>query len=57
MTHSARRDPPAHKRLPEPQTDNSHDDYDADDDITKSVAEGFRAIRERKAAGGKGWGE
>jgi len=32
-------------------------DYDATDDINKSVAEGFRAIRERKAAGGKGWGE
>jgi N6-adenosine-specific RNA methylase IME4 len=30
--------------------------YDAADDINKSVAEGFRAIRERKAAGGPGWG-
>ena len=28
-----------------------------DDDITKSVQEGFAAIRERKAAGGPGWGE
>jgi hypothetical protein len=32
------------------------DSYDADDDIRKSVAEGFRAIRERKANGGAGWG-
>jgi hypothetical protein len=31
--------------------------YNADDDIRKSVAEGFAAIRERKANGGKGWGE
>jgi hypothetical protein len=29
--------------------------YDVDDDIRKSVAEGFRAIRARKAAGGPGW--
>jgi DNA polymerase-3 subunit beta len=29
--------------------------YDAADDINKSVAEGFRAIRERKAAGGPRW--
>ena len=29
--------------------------YDSNDDIRKSVAEGFRAIRERKAAGGPGW--
>lgn len=27
------------------------------DDIAKSVRAGFAAIRERKAAGGKGWGE
>ena len=31
--------------------------YDADDDINKSVQEGFAAIRARKAAGGPGWGE
>jgi N6-adenosine-specific RNA methylase IME4 len=31
--------------------------YDAADDINKSVAEGFRAIRERVAAGGPGWGD
>jgi N6-adenosine-specific RNA methylase IME4 len=31
-------------------------DYDAADDITKSVDEGFRAIRARRANGGKGWG-
>jgi N6-adenosine-specific RNA methylase IME4 len=31
------------------------DDYDAADDLNKSVIEGFRAIRERKAAGGPGW--
>jgi hypothetical protein len=35
----------------------NRDTYDAQDDISKSVAEGFRAIRERKAAGGPGWGE
>jgi hypothetical protein len=29
--------------------------YDADDDIRKSVLEGFCAIRQRMAAGGKGW--
>jgi N6-adenosine-specific RNA methylase IME4 len=33
------------------------DGYDAQDDINKSVAEGFAAIRERKTAGGPGWGE
>lgn len=31
--------------------------YDSNDDVTRSVAEGFRAIRARKAAGGPGWGE
>jgi hypothetical protein len=31
------------------------DTYDAADDIHQSVLEGFRAIRERKAAGGPGW--
>lgn len=31
--------------------------YDAEDDLRKSVEEGFRAIRARKAAGGPGWGE
>jgi hypothetical protein len=31
--------------------------YDSNDDIAKSVAEGFRAIKARKAAGGPGWGE
>jgi hypothetical protein len=30
--------------------------YNADDDIRRGVLEGFRAIRERKAAGGPGWG-
>jgi N6-adenosine-specific RNA methylase IME4 len=29
--------------------------YDGADDFTKSIAEGFRVIRERVAAGGKGW--
>jgi N6-adenosine-specific RNA methylase IME4 len=29
--------------------------YDAQADIRESVAEGFRAVRERKAAGGPGW--
>jgi hypothetical protein len=31
--------------------------YDPQDDIIKSVAEGFRVIRERICSGGKGWGE
>ena len=31
--------------------------YDAIDDINKSVAEGFAAVRERIAAGGPGWGD
>jgi N6-adenosine-specific RNA methylase IME4 len=31
--------------------------YDAHDDIRESVAEGFRAIRERVAVGGPGWGD
>ena len=31
--------------------------YDTDDDITRSVSEGFRAIRDRIANGGPGWGE
>jgi hypothetical protein len=31
--------------------------YDARDDINRSVAEGFRVIRARKAAGGPGWSE
>jgi N6-adenosine-specific RNA methylase IME4 len=31
--------------------------YDAQDDVRKSVEEGFRVIRERKAAGGPGWGQ
>lgn len=30
-------------------------EYDAQDDMTKSIAEGFRVIRERMAAGGPGW--
>lgn len=30
-------------------------DYDADDDIRKSVMVGFEAIKERKAKGGPGW--
>jgi len=30
-------------------------DYDAKDDLAKSVAEGFRAVRERIAAGGPPW--
>jgi hypothetical protein len=31
------------------------DDYDADDDFTRSIDEAYRVIRARKAAGGKGW--
>src|SRR5262245_37825937 len=31
------------------------DDYDATDDFAKSIDEAYRVIRERKAAGGKGW--
>jgi N6-adenosine-specific RNA methylase IME4 len=32
------------------------DDYDATDDFAKSYSECLRAIRQRKANGGKGWG-
>jgi hypothetical protein len=32
-------------------------EYNANDDVTRSVAEGFRVIRARMANGGKGWGE
>jgi len=32
-------------------------DYDGADDFEKSINECYRVIRERKAAGGKGWGE
>jgi N6-adenosine-specific RNA methylase IME4 len=35
--------------------DEAPDSYDALDDINKSVAEGFSAIRERQTAGGEGW--
>jgi N6-adenosine-specific RNA methylase IME4 len=31
--------------------------YDAADDFEKSIDEAYRVIRERKAAGGKGWPE
>jgi hypothetical protein len=31
--------------------------YDSSDDIRRSVSEGFRVIRARKAAGGPGWNE
>lgn len=30
-------------------------EYDAQDDMTKSLAECYRAVRERQAAGGEGW--
>jgi DNA (cytosine-5)-methyltransferase 1 len=33
------------------------DGYDGDDDLSKSIDECYRAIRARKAKGGKGWGE
>lgn len=36
---------------------NQVDKFDPIDDIRKSVEVGFEAIRERKAAGGPGWGE
>jgi len=29
--------------------------YDAEDDFARSIDEAYRVIRERKAAGGKGW--
>jgi hypothetical protein len=32
-------------------------DYDAADDFAKSIDECYRAVRERKAAGGRGWPE
>jgi hypothetical protein len=31
------------------------DDYDADDDLRKSVEYAYRAIRQRVAHGGRGW--
>jgi DNA modification methylase len=31
------------------------DDYNSDDDVTRSLEEAYREIRERKAAGGPGW--
>jgi hypothetical protein len=31
--------------------------YDPNDDLSKSINEGFAAIRERVKSGGKGWGE
>jgi hypothetical protein len=31
------------------------DDYNADDDFAKSIDLAYELIRERKAAGGKGW--
>jgi hypothetical protein len=31
------------------------DQYDGADDFAKSIDEAYRVIRERKAAGGKGW--
>jgi N6-adenosine-specific RNA methylase IME4 len=34
---------------------NETDKYDPEDDIRRSVEEGFKAIRERKANGGPGW--
>jgi DNA (cytosine-5)-methyltransferase 1 len=32
------------------------EEYDGDDDFSKSIAEAYRVIRERKANGGPGWG-
>lgn len=32
------------------------DDYDATEDFARSIEEAYRVIRERVAAGGKGWG-
>jgi len=34
----------------------TEDEYDATDDFARSIEEAYRAIRERKANGGKGWG-
>ncbi len=31
------------------------DTYNADDDLRESIAEGFRAVKDRVAAGGRGW--
>lgn len=41
-------------RKPEPPVE-PPDDYDAAKDLAGSISEGFKAIRERVAAGGKGW--
>jgi len=37
------------------ETDKFEPEYDAQDDFAKSLEEGYRAIRERVAAGGPGW--
>ena len=44
-------------KLPPRDEDDWRVPYDPDADIRESVKEGFRAIRERKAQGGPGWGE
>jgi len=41
--------PRPHEHLP------PDDDYDADDDLRKSVEYAYRAIRQRVAHGGRGW--
>jgi hypothetical protein len=43
-------DPKPEKEQPPP------DDYNATDDFARSIEEAYRAIRERKANGGPGWG-
>jgi N6-adenosine-specific RNA methylase IME4 len=37
------------------ETDKFGDSYDSDDDVTRSLEEAYRVIRERVAAGGPGW--
>jgi len=49
MTNSALCMQNQQSQKPEP------DEYDRDDDFAKSLDEAYRVIRERKAAGGKGW--
>lgn len=44
-------------RNPNPDLGPLFQDYDAQKDLAGSIADGFAAIRERKAAGGQGWGE
>jgi len=47
---------PFHSRLARVPPKRPKDDYDGNKDFSRSIDECYRAIRERKAKGGKGWG-